>query len=184
MRSKIIFILVAIGTSFSSTFAATENWVLDHSTITYTVNHPLKTATGTSTSAKGKGTCEKGRCEFLIAAPVKSFDSGDSNRDLHMLEVTRGGTNPMVIVRTSFDETVAARQPVALGLVIEFGGKKATYQNIPFDVQRQDAGFTHTKGTITVKLSDFAITPPSLLAMPLKDDVPISVDAVWRLGTK
>jgi hypothetical protein len=36
----------------------------------------------------------------LIAVPVKSFDSGDSNRDLHMLQVTRGAQFPLVTVRT------------------------------------------------------------------------------------
>ncbi len=59
---------------------------------------------GVSHAAKGKGVCTAGECNFLIAAPVKSFDSGDSNRDLHMLEVTRGAQFPMVIVRTQFPE--------------------------------------------------------------------------------
>jgi hypothetical protein len=31
---------------------------------------------------------------------VKSFDSGDSNRDLHMLQATRGAQFPLVTVRT------------------------------------------------------------------------------------
>ena len=185
MLSKTVFILFAIGASCNSSFAATENWTLDHSTLTYTVNHPLKTTGGTSTDAKGKGKCEKGRCEFLIAVPVKSFDSGDSNRDLHMLEVTRGGAYPMVVVKTSFGETALADQSkVALTFNIQFAGKEATYQNIPFEVQKTDAHSAHTQGTINIKLSDFAITPPSLLTMSIKDDVPISVDAFWSLGAK
>ena len=51
---------------------------------------------GVSHSARGKGICHAGECDFLIAVPVKSFDSGDSNRDLHMLQVTRGAEFPMV----------------------------------------------------------------------------------------
>jgi hypothetical protein len=43
-------------------------------------------------------------CDFLIAVPVKSFDSGNSNRDLHMLQVTRGGQFPMITVRTRLPE--------------------------------------------------------------------------------
>jgi hypothetical protein len=39
-------------------------------------------------------------CDFLIAAPVNTFDTGDSNRDLHMLQVTRGAQFPMIIVRS------------------------------------------------------------------------------------
>ena len=45
---------------------------------------------GTKHVAKGKGVCKDGQCDFLLAVPVKSFDSGDTNRDLHMLQVTRG----------------------------------------------------------------------------------------------
>ena len=33
---------------------------------------------------------------LLIAVPVKSFDSGDTNRDLHMIEATRGAQFPMI----------------------------------------------------------------------------------------
>jgi hypothetical protein len=52
--------------------------------------------------AKGKGVCHAGQCDFLIATPVKSVDSGDSNRDLHMIKATRGAQFPMVVVRTLF----------------------------------------------------------------------------------
>jgi hypothetical protein len=185
MLVRTLFILVTVGSGLSSSFAATENWVLDHSTITYTVNHPLKTARGTSTAAKGKGQCEKGKCEFLIAVPVKSFDSGDSNRDLHMLEVTRGGTHPMVVVQASFADAGLASQPgVALNCKIQFAGKDASCQNSVFDVQREDRNSAHAKGKITIKLSDFAITPPSLLAMAIKDEVPIDIEAFWSVGIK
>ena len=69
-------------------FAGTDSqWVLKQSTLTYHVSHPLHQTEGVSHAAKGKGICHAGQCEFLIAVPVKSFDSGDSNRDLHMLQV-------------------------------------------------------------------------------------------------
>ena len=176
--------IIALICSHSS-FAATEEWVLDHSTVTYTIHHPLKTASGTSTGAKGKGKCEKGTCEFLIAVPVKTFDSGDSNRDLHMLEVTRGGENPMVVVRTSFvDPPQGKTTKVSLTLDVQFAGKEASYRKVSFDIQRKEAHSAHTKGTITIKLSDFAIKPPSLLTMSIKDEVPIEVDAFWKIDKK
>ena len=52
--------------------------------------------------AKGKGACHAGQCDFLIATPVKSVDSEDSNRDLHMIKASRGAQFPMVVVRTLF----------------------------------------------------------------------------------
>jgi hypothetical protein len=68
--------------------AADGQWVLANSTLTYHVSHPLHQSEGVSHAAKGKGICQNGQCNFLIGVPVKSFDSGDSNRDLHMLQVT------------------------------------------------------------------------------------------------
>jgi hypothetical protein len=161
MKATIGFSLCLLGASVAH--AATEKWVLQSASVTYTVHHPLKTASGTSKDAKGKGLCEKGQCQFLIAAPLKSFDSGDSNRDLHMLEVTRGGANPMVLVRTSAAEGSFNQKRVPLTFEIEFAGKKATYRNITFDVLDKDKASAHTKGTIEIKLTDFNINPPSLL---------------------
>jgi hypothetical protein len=64
--------------------------ILDQSTLTYHMSHPLHEVDEVSRPVKGKGVCHAGQCDFLLAALVKSFDSGDSNRDLHMLQVTRG----------------------------------------------------------------------------------------------
>jgi len=55
--------------------------VLEQSTLTYHVSHPLHQVDGVSHAPRGKGVCKDGQCDFLIAVPVKSFDSGDSNRD-------------------------------------------------------------------------------------------------------
>jgi hypothetical protein len=35
---------------------------------------------------------------FLIAVPVKSFDSGHSNRDLHMIQAMRGAEFPANVI--------------------------------------------------------------------------------------
>src|ERR1700758_1766163 len=85
--------------------AADQQWLLDQSTLSYHVSHPLHQVDGVSHAARGKGVCHEGQCDFLIAVPVKSFDSGDSNRDLHMLQVTRGAQYPMVTVRTRVPES-------------------------------------------------------------------------------
>jgi len=86
--------------AFSNLYAADHQWVLKQSTLTYHVSHPLHQSEGASHAARGKGVCHEGQCDFLIAVPVKTFDSGDSNRDLHMIQVTRGAEYPMVTVRT------------------------------------------------------------------------------------
>src|ERR1035437_9451062 len=76
-----------------------QTWKLDRSTLIYHMSHPMHEVEGTSHAALGKGVCHAGQCDFLIAAAVKSFDSGDSNRDLHMIQTTRGAQFPIVSVR-------------------------------------------------------------------------------------
>ncbi len=59
--------------------AFAKNFELKNSSIEYQVKYTFKTATGKSTEAKGKGGCDdNGKCHFLVAAPIKSFDSGNA----------------------------------------------------------------------------------------------------------
>jgi hypothetical protein len=158
---------------------ADSQWVLQQSTVTYHVSHPLHQTEGVSHAAKGKGVCHAGQCDFLIAVPVKSFDSGDSNRDLHMLQVTRGAEFPIVTVRTRLPESAVASSIINADLEVQFAGQTAQYKQIPFRLATQ-GGETHITGTIPSTLSDFKIVPPSLLTMPVKNDIPVRVDLTWR----
>jgi YceI-like domain len=161
-------------------FAADHSWVLKSSTLTYHVSHPLHQTDGVSHAARGKGLCHEGQCEFLIAVPVKSFDSGDSNRDLHMIQVTRGAEFPMVTVRTRLpeSESASASSTIKADLEIQFAGQTAHFQQVPLDVKSEGSD-KHITGTIPATLADFKIDPPSLLTMPVKNEIPVKLDLVW-----
>ena len=177
MNGKML--IVVLLASLPVLAAADSQWVLQQSTLTYHVSHPLHPSEGVSHGAKGKGVCHAGQCEFLIAVPVKSFDSGDSNRDLHMIQVTRGAEFPLVTVRTRLPESDAATSTINADLEIQFAGQTAHYKQVPFKVEKQ-GGETHITGTIPATLTDFKIDPPSLLTMPVKNDIPVRVDLTWR----
>ncbi len=172
-------LILALLTLSSLAFGADSQWVLDQSTLTYHVSHPLHQVDGTSHAARGKAICHAGQCDFLIAVPVKTFDSGDSNRDLHMLQVTRGAQYPIVTVRTHLPESAANDAQIRADLDIEFAGQTAHYKDVPFQVSTLAAEKRLT-GTIPTKLNDFKIDPPSLLAMPIKNDIPVKVDMTWK----
>jgi len=159
--------------------AADTQWVLDQSTLTYHVSHPLHQTDGVSHMARGKGVCHAGQCDFLIAVPVKSFDSGDSNRDLHMLQVTRGAQFPLVSVRTRLPEAASASATIHADLEIQFAGQTATYKQIALQLVTQGKQIK-ISGTIPATLADFKIDPPSLLAVPVKNEMPIRVEMTWH----
>jgi hypothetical protein len=172
------FILAILLLTFPRLAAADSQWILEESTLTYHVSHPLKQTEGVSHAAKGKGVCHAGQCDFLIAVPVKSFDSGDSNRDLHMIQVTRGAEFPMVTVRTHLPESAATATTIQADIEIQFAGQTAHYKQVTFAVVTK-GNETELTGTIPATLTDFKIDPPSLLTIPVKNEVPIRVEMTW-----
>jgi hypothetical protein len=164
----------------SPVFAQTESqWALEQSTLTYHVSHPLHQVEGVSHAARGKGVCRTGQCDFLIAAPVTSFDSKDSNRDLHMLQVVRGGQFPMITVRTRLPENAAASATIHADLEVQFAGQTVEYKQVPFQ-QTTQGSQTRISGSIPATLSDFKIDPPSLLTLPVKNEIPVRVEMTWQ----
>jgi hypothetical protein len=176
MNKKILplFVLLAL----TNLVAADHQWILKQSTVTYHVSHPLHQSEGVSHAARGKGICHEGQCDFLIAVPVKTFDSGDSNRDLHMIQVTRGAEFPMVTVRTRLPESASAATTVKVDLEIQFAGQTAQFKQIAFEVITE-GNEKRISGTIPATLPEFKIDPPSLLTMPVKNEIPIRVEMTW-----
>src|ERR1035441_3357029 len=154
---------------------ADSQWVLEQSTLTYHVSPPLHQTDGVTHAARGKGVCHAGQCDLLIAVPVKSFDSGDGNRDLHTLQVARGGQFPMVTVRTRLSEDTSGSATIHADLEVQFAGQTAKYNQVPFQ-QVTQGNETRISGTIPALLTDFKIDPPSLLMMPVKNEIPIRVE--------
>ena len=174
-KFSIVFFLFAL-----PLFAQTDaQWVLDKSTLTYHMSHPMHEVNGVSHEAKGKGICHAGQCSFLIAVPVKSFDSGDSNRDLHMIEATRGAQFPIVSLRAQFSEAAITGPTIYADLEVQFAGQTAQYKQVAFELVTH-GNETRISGTIPATLSDFKIDPPSLLAIPVKNEMPVRVDMTWR----
>jgi hypothetical protein len=154
-------------------------WILEQSTLIYHMSHPMHEVDGVSHGAKGKGACHAGMCDFLIAAPVKSFDSGDSNRDLHMIEATRGAQFPMVVVRTHIPEQSAQSHSLYADLEVQFAGQTAKYSHVPFQ-EMANGSEVRITGTIPATCSDFKIDRPSFLTIPIKNEIPVKVDMTWR----
>ena len=156
--------------------AADTQWILDQSTVSYHVSHPLHNTDGVSHMAKGKGVCHAGQCDFLIAVPVKSFDSGDSNRDLHMLQVTRGGEFPLVTVRTQLPEAASASTSIHADLEIQFAGQTFTYKQVALQLAAQGKriqikGISHGDSTVYQYCRLLAVG---------KNEMPVRIDMTWH----
>ena len=159
--------------------ATDQTWSLDQSTLTYHMSHPIHEVDGTSRAARGKGVCHAGQCDFLIAATVKSFDSGDSNRDLHMIQTARGAQFPIVQVRFRLAQASLNSPTLDCDLEVQFAGNTAHYAHVQFH-QTIEGNAHHITGTVPATLTDFKIDPPTFLTIPIKNDIPVRVDMVWH----
>ena len=96
-----------------------------------------------------------------------------------MLQATRGAQFPIVSVRTRLPEAASASATIRVDLEIEFAGQTAQYKQVAFQVVMQ-GNQIRISGTIPATLSDFKIDPPSLLAIPVKNEMPVRVEMTWR----
>lgn len=158
---------------------AQTSWMLADSTLTYHVSHPMHEVEGVSNAARGRGACANGTCDFLIAAPVNTFKSGDSNRDLHMIQTVRGAENPMVVVRATFPDTELVSGTLYADLLVQFAGQTARYQHVAFQ-KTGNGGLARIAGTIPATCADFKIDRPSFLTVPIKNEIPVRVDMTWK----
>jgi hypothetical protein len=181
MRAKTLalFLLLAVSRAIPAPESHDSQWILDQSTLTYHVSHALHQTDGVSHAARGKGVCHEGQCDFIIAVPVKSFDSGDSNRDLHMIQVTKGAEFPMVTVRVRLPDTAATSATLHTDIEIQFAGQTVQYKQVEFQLAAQEKT-AKIIGTIPATLSDFKIDPPSLLTIKVKNEIPIRVEMTWH----
>jgi len=85
----------------------------------------------------------------------------------------------MVTVRTRLPEADATSATIHADLEIQFAGQTAQYKEVPFQVVTQ-GNETRISGIIPATLSDFKIDPPTLLAMPVKNEIPVRVEMTWR----
>jgi hypothetical protein len=177
MKRSVLIVLLFIVVPLLA--VADSQWALEQSTLTYHVSHPLHQVEGVSHEARGKGICQVGECDFLVAVPVKSFDSGDSNRDLHMLQAVRGAEFPMVSVRTRLPETALVSGTIHADLEVQFAGQTVQFKQVPLQVVIQ-GNEAQISGTIPATLTDFKIEAPSLLTIPIKNDIPVSFLMTWR----
>ena len=182
MNRTMAWLWLLLTPSFGIAMDLKGNWALERSEITYTVTHPLHIVHGKSLKARGKGVCYSGHGDFHLGVLVKSFDSGDNNRDLHMLEVTRAGLYPLIDVKVKLADIGGKKAPQELSadVTIQFAGKTKEYPKIKLQVVEWKEGVARITGTIPLTLKDFDIEPPSLMTMAVKNEVPVKLETSWR----
>jgi polyisoprenoid-binding protein YceI len=158
------------------------------STVTYHIVHKLHRVEGRTSTLEGKAVLEPdGRLLVMVRAPVASFDSGDRNRDTHMLETMEASRFPFVVFKgvarlegglLPVARTAATVQVSVSGEVDLHGVKEPI--TIPLTVELRPDGTARAKASFEVGLERHGIDRPSLLFVKIDDACRVDVDLVLR----
>jgi polyisoprenoid-binding protein YceI len=150
------------------------------SAVRYHVNHKLHEVDGVSRRVEGKAVLEPdGAFKAMVRIAVQSFDSGDANRDSHMLETLEAGQHPYVTFKGTgaVAQLAPGSKPSELTLrgELELHGVKRPVE-VPVTVEFAADGSVQVKGRLAVSLEAHRIERPSLLMMKLDDECIILFD--------
>ena len=182
MVSKLSVLALWLFISSAKTEAQTKQVELlkDESSITYRIVHPLHEIEATSKDATYQLEIDPAKKEIVSVSAtvdVTTFDSGNSNRDSHAMEVIDAISYPEVsFVSSSVTET---------GDSLKVTGK-LTFHGVTKDIVAMAASIwsvdkIEVRGSFVLSLTDFKIERPSLLMIPVEDALRFTFAAAWKL---
>jgi polyisoprenoid-binding protein YceI len=147
--------------------------------ITYHLVHPLHKVDGVSKDVDCSAEIDPAAKVFSsvsVAVDVTTFDSGNSNRDSHAMEVIDAIDYP----EASFRSTRIDQRGDSL-----FATGQLTFHGITHDITiaaRPDWSGSQVavNGGFEILLSDYKVERPSLLLMPVENALRFSLSALFR----
>lgn len=150
------------------------------SSVTYQLTHPLHEIESTSKDVNCWADLDPAKKEIshaYVQIDVTTFNSGNSNRDSHAMEVIDAISYPNV----KFSSTSLKQN----GDKLEIGGK-LTFHGItkPIKIgamQKWENNKLTVTGNFVISLTEFKVERPSLLMIPVKDELRFSFTQVFNL---
>ena len=147
------------------------------STITYYMKHALHAWTGVSREVNCIMETDGGGALTKVAATakVKSFDSKNSNRDAHMLEVTDALTYPNI---SFYSKSVSEKDGVykVSGMLSFHGVEKPLEIEVSESREGQRRRF---RSSFVFLLEDFKIVRPTLFMVKTDNEVKVDLDFLF-----
>lgn len=157
------------------------------STITYYVTHPLHHVEGVTHALAGRISVEDGKLTgpATLALPFVSFNSGNGNRDNtadYLLDIAHFPLVTLTITQftpssTAKDGDGLRETGTATGVLAMHGVRQPV--SVPLTVTTSPTSVV-ADGDLNVSLTQFHISRPALLFMPISDTVKVHVHAVGK----
>lgn len=143
------------------------------STLAYRLVHKLHEVVGTSRAVEGRARLlPGGAVQVMVRSRVDAFDSGNGNRDAHMLEATEAARFPFVTLKAvgtlSPPAAYPARAEVTLQGELTFHGVTRPVQ-VPVVVDFASPRRASASAALTISLEAHRVERPSLLFVKVDD---------------
>jgi polyisoprenoid-binding protein YceI len=180
MRIKSIILSVLLLVTIN--FAQTKKVQADkkETSMTYQITHPLHEIEATSKDINCWADFDPSKKEIThvyVQIDVTSFNSGNSNRDSHAMEVVDAITYPYVKFNSSGITQNGDKIKVSGKLLFHGVTKEITFDAAP----KWEGNKLIVSGAFTISLTAFKIERPSLLLVPVSDDLRFTFKDVFNL---
>ncbi len=152
----------------------------DESSITYRIVHPLHEIEATSRDATYQLEIDPVKKEIVSVSAtvdVMTFDSGNSNRDSHAMEVIDAISYPEV----SFVSSSVAEVGDSLKVTGKLTFHGVTQDIVAMASSKWSPDKIEVHGSFALSLTAFKIERPSLLMIPVEDALRFTFSAAWKL---
>ena len=166
---KIIFLLFFLNFSFSQTTLMLDK---EKSNIKYSAKHILHAWEGINNDVSGVVVYNEGITKIALAAKVIDFDSGNSGRDSHSLEVLEALKFPNI--KFYSEDINSERNAIIFNGEIEFHGEKKLI-NVFASIDDDDKQIK-IEGKFQIIPTEFLITLPSFMLIEMEDYLDISFE--------
>jgi polyisoprenoid-binding protein YceI len=159
----------------------TRAFELREGTLSYTVVHKLHEVKGATHALEGRAIMMAGgTLRVQVRAKVATFDSGNSNRDEHVREVTHEPAHPYVQIKGTASGVklpISAPIDVTLDGTLDFNGVQKP-QRISVHLEPQKEG-VRVRFSFPISLEAFQIERPELLFVKVEDKAEIAGDLLF-----
>jgi polyisoprenoid-binding protein YceI len=179
-RTALVCLLLLLAVAAASGQTKAVEAIKDESTITYQINHTLHHIEATSKDGWFRVELDPAKKEIksvTAQVDVMTFDSGNSNRDSHAMEVVESMKYP--------DVTFASSSVTQNGDSLSVAGK-LTFHGVTKDilmtgVAKWSQNKLDVQGGFVVSITAFKIERPALLMIPVDDALKFTLHAAFAL---
>jgi hypothetical protein len=170
-------LLVLLAATIARPVAAQTNQLVGNGSVEYRLLHKFHTISATSHAMAVRGTVDASGLKVMARAQVGTFDSGNSNRDAHMMEAVEGEKYPWAVVRAALPgfklPTTPATTKISVQASVELHGVAVSH---PVDITLESKDRVHCQVSFTFSesLTAHKIERPSLLFVPVDDLITIA----------